>query len=282
MVNLDSISTGLLQRSAGSDGASKSFMTLLYWLYDGINLDYGSKKVKKPARKLILQSSSDSDSEYVPTGHQPIIRSESESESSDDEDSVRGGSPPRPPMPEVSVCSQAPSPPPFSIPISLPHNFPIITSQPSSTIPIPTPIFFEATTTITGCCSAKCQHVKHQASVSERLNELQGYLALESRVMDELALKTTQLKTQTLKLNQANKELEALRSERSVVKSSVGNVHSILLHLLEAYDSVLTILVRHHLAEKLRPALDILSRIEGVTESVVSPQHGGEEKKTSS
>ena len=56
-----------------------------------------------------------------------------------------------------------------------------------------------------------------------------------------------------------------------MVKSSVGTVHSILLHLLEAYDSVLTISVRRHLAEKLRPALDILSRIKGALEFVVSP-----------
>ena len=105
------------------------------------------KKAKKVVRKLILSSSSDSDSEYVPSSHHPFIQpneSESESESSDDEGSVCGDTPPRSPTPEVTVRSQAPSPPPISIPIS-----PIITSQPTSTIPIPTPIFSEATTTTT-------------------------------------------------------------------------------------------------------------------------------------
>lgn len=33
---------GLAERSAGSDGTSKGFLTILYGLYNGINLDYGS------------------------------------------------------------------------------------------------------------------------------------------------------------------------------------------------------------------------------------------------
>ena len=33
---------GLSERSAGSDGASKSFITILYWLYNGVHHDYGS------------------------------------------------------------------------------------------------------------------------------------------------------------------------------------------------------------------------------------------------
>lgn len=32
----------LAERSSGSDGTSKGFLTLLYGLYNGINLDYGS------------------------------------------------------------------------------------------------------------------------------------------------------------------------------------------------------------------------------------------------
>ena len=33
---------GLSERSAGSDGASRLFITILYGLYTGVNLDYGS------------------------------------------------------------------------------------------------------------------------------------------------------------------------------------------------------------------------------------------------
>ncbi|KAL7598863.1 hypothetical protein Lser_V15G21253 [Lactuca serriola] len=107
------------------------------------------KKTKKPAQRLILQSSSDSDSDYVPIGHKRPSPTASESDSSDEEVSVRGDTPPCSPTPEVPVRSKAPSPPPASIPISISTTFPVITSHPSSTIPIPTPIFVDATTSTT-------------------------------------------------------------------------------------------------------------------------------------
>nr|KAJ0186864.1 hypothetical protein LSAT_V11C900487940 [Lactuca sativa] len=72
------------------------------------------KKVKKPARRLILQSSSDSNYEYVPPNQPTIPPRESDSESSEDEGSVHGDTPPRSPTSEVPVQSQAPSPPPVS------------------------------------------------------------------------------------------------------------------------------------------------------------------------
>ncbi|XP_023732336.1 flocculation protein FLO11-like [Lactuca sativa] len=107
------------------------------------------KKQKKPARRLILQSYSDSNSEYVPPKHKFAPPSDSESESSEDEASGQGDTPPRSPIPEGSVCSPPPSPPPVSIPVSIPPIFPIPTTQPSATIPIPTPIFTDTTTTTT-------------------------------------------------------------------------------------------------------------------------------------
>lgn len=58
------------------------------------------KKIKKVVKKPIISSTSDFD--YVPSGHQPIVpptESDTGSESSDDESSVRGGTPPRSPTP---------------------------------------------------------------------------------------------------------------------------------------------------------------------------------------
>ncbi|KAL7588542.1 hypothetical protein Lser_V15G41069 [Lactuca serriola] len=104
------------------------------------------KKQKKPTRRLILQSLSDSDSVYIPPLTKPSTHSDSESESSDDEASGRGGTPPRSPTPKEPVRSKPLSPPPVSVPVSIP---PITTSQPSTIIPIPDPIFTEATTTTT-------------------------------------------------------------------------------------------------------------------------------------
>ncbi|KAL7613861.1 hypothetical protein Lser_V15G06525 [Lactuca serriola] len=120
--------------------------------------------------------------------------------------------------------------------------------------------------------SIKSDYTQLQSYVHTRLDELQADLAMENKFMDELALETTKVKTQALKHTQALKKNDELRSERAVIKISVGDVHSILLNLLEAHYSVLTISVRHYLAEKLRPALDILSRIEGVPETVVHPK----------
>ncbi|XP_052620948.1 flocculation protein FLO11-like [Lactuca sativa] len=107
------------------------------------------KKQRKAARRLIFQSSSDSDSEYVPPKNKYAPPLESESESSDDEASGRGDTPPRSPTPEIPIRSQPRSPPPVTIPVSIPPIFPIRTSQPSTTIPIPTPILTDTTTTTT-------------------------------------------------------------------------------------------------------------------------------------
>nr|KAJ0218216.1 hypothetical protein LSAT_V11C300146130 [Lactuca sativa] len=92
--------------------------------------------------------------------------------------------------------------------------------------------------------------------------------------MVELEKRTSQLKLQNLKLRTATQGLNDLKSKREVVRSSVGDVHSILLHLLDTHDSILTISIRRHLAKKLRPTLDILSRIEGVSEAAILPNKG--------
>lgn len=114
------------------------------------------------------------------------------------------------------------------------------------------------------------------SSLNERFTKLQADLAMENSVMDELALKTTQLKTKNLQLSQANHEVNQLRSERAVVKSCVLDIHAILSNVQEAHDPILTISVRRHLADKFRPALGMLSRIEGVSETMVPPKQAGE------
>ncbi|XP_023765875.1 uncharacterized protein LOC111914352 [Lactuca sativa] len=373
------------------------------------------KKMKNTNRRLILQSSSDSDFEYVPPGNKPPTPTESESKSSNKEASPRGDTPPRSPTPEVPV----PSSPPATIPISLPATFLVITSQPTSTIPIPNPIFSDATKTATTGAQTNVsdtrvlysvqsdedddaplnkKHLKevsakldtiiasssshtpnsesaiqkmldsfviaHEASISratesintstkvsieatekvdkliqdanilleslqgstasnaskvtnsitkleeafaaekqnfvhlrqdiqkdnagllsslnECLTKLQDDLAMENSLVDELARKTTQLKTKNLQLSQANNEVTQLRSERVVVKSCVSDIHAILLGVLEAHDPILTISIRRHLSDKLCPSLGMLSRIEGVYEAVLPPKQGGEGLTSSS
>ncbi|CAI9265722.1 unnamed protein product [Lactuca saligna] len=82
------------------------------------------KKTKKPAQRLILQSPSDSDSDYVPIGHKRPSPTASGIESSDEEVSIRGATPPCSLTPDVPVRSKSLSPSPSSIPISLPTTFP--------------------------------------------------------------------------------------------------------------------------------------------------------------
>nr|KAJ0208982.1 hypothetical protein LSAT_V11C400220120 [Lactuca sativa] len=83
------------------------------------------------------------------------------------------------------------------------------------------------------------------SKVDDQLTQLKAELAVENKVMDEMDKRASQLKIQNLKLRTATKELDDLK---------------------------------RHLGEKLRPTLDILSRIEGVSETVVFPKQGGEKK----
>ncbi|XP_023747684.1 flocculation protein FLO11-like [Lactuca sativa] len=161
------------------------------------------KKTKKPTRKLILQSSSDSDSEYIPTGHKQPTPSAFERKVSDDEGSVRGNTPPRSPTPEVQVRSKAPSPPPVSIPISLPSNFPVITSQPSSTIPIPTPIFTDTTTATTTEVQTNVSDTRVRSSVPESSKPLSPTRSTETNnVLGDAPPTKRHLKAVTDKLDQ--------------------------------------------------------------------------------
>ena len=94
--------------------------------------------------------------------------------------------------------------------------------------------------------------------------------------MDELDRQATSLKTKSLKLTQAHKEIDDLTTKRAVMKSCVVDVHDSLVDLLDAHDTILTITVRRHLAEKLRPTLGLLYKIKGVSETDVTPKQGGE------
>ncbi|CAI9295770.1 unnamed protein product [Lactuca saligna] len=114
--------------------------------------------------------------------------------------------------------------------------------------------------------------------VNYRLTQLEAELAVENRIMDELDKHTSQLKMQNLKLRSVTTELNDLKSEREVIRSSVGDIHSILLHLLDTHESILTISIRRHLADKLIHALAILNRIEGVSVTSIQPKQGGEKK----
>ncbi|KAL7594699.1 hypothetical protein Lser_V15G28968 [Lactuca serriola] len=120
-----------------------------------------------------------------------------------------------------------------------------------------------------------------RASIDERLSKLQEDLAAENSLMDVLASKTTALKVKSAQLSNSQQQIEALRSEREVIKTCVSDVHSALSNILEAHDPILNHSVRRTLAEKLAPALDLLSKIEGLPSFVSTPKQGGEVKSGS-
>lgn len=92
--------------------------------------------------------------------------------------------------------------------------------------------------------------------------------------MDKLAQKIEKTKVLSVKLNYANLYLDDLESEKIVLKSCVLEVNEYLHHILDTRDSLLTVVVRQHLADKLKPIFAMLNRIEGVSECDVLPKQG--------
>lgn len=126
------------------------------------------------------------------------------------------------------------------------------------------------------CSSLETDQASLQSSIESLLEKLQADLALENKILDELTRQTTLIKTQSVWLTQAHKEIEELKYELHVMKSWVSDVYALLSNILDTHDSVLTITARRHLADILRPGLDTLSGLPGVLASVFTPQQGGE------
>ncbi|KAL7586307.1 hypothetical protein Lser_V15G38798 [Lactuca serriola] len=120
-----------------------------------------------------------------------------------------------------------------------------------------------------------------RTTIEERLSKLQEDLAAENTLMDVLARKTTALKVKSIQLSNSQHEIESIRSEREVIKSCVSDVHSAISNILEAHDPILNYTVRRDLAEKLAPALALLSKIEGLLDFVSIPKQGGEKETMS-
>ncbi|KAL7588162.1 hypothetical protein Lser_V15G40899 [Lactuca serriola] len=102
-----------------------------------------------------------------------------------------------------------------------------------------------------------------RASIDERLAKLQEDLTAENSLMDVLASKTTALKVKSSQLSNSQQQLEALRSEREVIKTCVSDVHAALSNILEAHDPILN------------------HKIEGLPSFVSDPKQGGEVKSGS-
>ncbi|CAI9276630.1 unnamed protein product [Lactuca saligna] len=81
--------------------------------------------------------------------------------------------------------------------------------------------------------------------------------------MDSIALKTESVKVLTVKLEQDKKNVQDVMSEKVVMKTCIIDVNGVLSDIIETREPMITIIVRKHLAEKLRPVFAILHHLEG-------------------
>ncbi|CAI9264617.1 unnamed protein product [Lactuca saligna] len=67
------------------------------------------------------------------------------------------------------------------------------------------------------------------------------------------------------KIEKANLKVKDLLSERAVMRSCISDVTSLLLDIIESRDSMISIIVRKHLADKLTVVFAMLHRLQGVS-----------------
>ncbi|CAI9280389.1 unnamed protein product [Lactuca saligna] len=90
--------------------------------------------------------------------------------------------------------------------------------------------------------------------------------------MDALAVKTEKVRVLGFKLENAEKKVKDLLSERAVIRSCISDVTSLLSDIIKTRALMITITVRKHLAEKLRHVFDMLHRLEGVSPQNSNPK----------
>ncbi|CAI9299760.1 unnamed protein product [Lactuca saligna] len=91
-----------------------------------------------------------------------------------------------------------------------------------------------------------------------------------------LSFKTKKVKVLTVKPEIFEKQVNELLSEKAAMKSYIVDVTGMLSDIIENHDSIIMIMVKMPLAEKLRPIFAMLHRLEGVLESSSILKQGGE------
>ncbi|CAI9289761.1 unnamed protein product [Lactuca saligna] len=90
--------------------------------------------------------------------------------------------------------------------------------------------------------SPKSNHAELKSSISSQLSRHQDDLAMERKIMDALEAKTEKVKVLTIKLENAEKQVNSLLSEKAVMKSYITDVTSMLSYIIETKDSMITIM----------------------------------------
>ncbi|CAI9298477.1 unnamed protein product [Lactuca saligna] len=105
---------------------------------------------------------------------------------------------------------------------------------------------------------------------------------MEIKIMDTTAVKTEKVKVLNVKLDAIKKQVKDLLCERAVIKICILDVTGLLSDIIETRESMITITVRKHVAEKLSPVFVMLHRLEGVLESSSIPKQGRDQHKKTS
>lgn len=79
------------------------------------------------------------------------------------------------------------------------------------------------------------------SSVVSKIEKLQADLAVENKIMDELAEKTQKVTVHSVKMKNATKHIDYLEIEKTIIKSFVSKINQYLLWLVETHDSWFTI-----------------------------------------
>ncbi|CAI9268858.1 unnamed protein product [Lactuca saligna] len=95
--------------------------------------------------------------------------------------------------------------------------------------------------------------------------------------MDSFTIKTEKVKVLTVKLKHSKKQIQDLIIEKGI--SYISDVNGLLSEIIETKDPMITITIRKHLVEKLRPMFAMLHHLEGVLEPSVIPKQGGYQPK---
>ncbi|CAH1423775.1 unnamed protein product [Lactuca virosa] len=122
----------------------------------------------------------------------------------------------------------------------------------------------------------KTDHESFQATISFQLSQLKDELVKESTLKDSLALKSEEAKVLSTKLKASEKQVLDLLSKKAVMRSCITYVTGMLSDIIETRDSMITITMHKHLAEKLRPVFTMLHRLEGVSDKSFHPKQGRE------
>ncbi|CAI9296933.1 unnamed protein product [Lactuca saligna] len=76
------------------------------------------------------------------------------------------------------------------------------------------------------------------------------------------------------KLHYAEKQVDDLLAEKAITRSCISDVTGLLSGITETHDPMISITVKKHLSEMLRPVFAMLHRLEGVSKPMHFPKQG--------